>query len=164
MESPNTQSNSIMKNDTLDESIQKLRKNQSMGLAVLGGLSAFLFCTAIWALISIKIEYQVGYMAIGIGLIVGLAVRYSGQGYRWKYGLVGAIFSLLSIIVGNVLMVTMYVSFNEGIPFSSLLGSLDIRVFLDIMKSLFEPVDLVFYGITLYVGFKISYRRSNYRV
>ena len=155
---------STIKNEDLDSIVLKLRKRQNIRLAIVGGLSAFLFCSALWALISLITDYQVTYMAIGIGLIVGFAVRYSGQGYRWKYGLIGAIYSFLSIIVGNLLMVTLYVSHSENIQFSDLLLSLDFSVILAILWSIFKPSDLLFYGIAIYLGFKISYRRSNYKI
>jgi len=60
------------KNEDLDGAIIKLRKRQNIRLAIVGGLSAFLFCSVLWALLSLITDYQVTYMAIGIGLIVGL--------------------------------------------------------------------------------------------
>lgn len=151
-------------NEDLDSTIDKLRKRQNIRLAIFGGLSAFLFCSVLWALLSLITDYQVTYMAIGIGLIVGFAVRYSGQGYRWKYGLIGAIYSFLSIIVGNLILVTQYISHTENIPHSDVLLSLNFGIILAFLWGLFEPIDLLFYGIAIYLGFKISYRRSRYKI
>ena len=82
-------------------------------------------------------------------------MRYSGQGYRWKYGLIGAIYSLLSILVGNVLMVTLYVSHTKNLPHYDILLTLDFGIILAILWSIFEPLDLLYYDIAIYLGFKI---------
>ena len=148
----------------LDSNIDKLRKQQNMKLAILGGLSAFLFCSVLWALLTRITDYQVGYMAIGIGLIVGFAVRYSGRGYHWKFGLIGAIYSVLSIIVGNLIMVAQYISHTENIPHFDVIITVYFEIILAIILSLFESIDILFYGIAMYVAFKISYRRSQYKI
>ena len=63
-----------------EEVLERLRLHQSVGYALLGGCVAMLVSAALWAIISVALNFQIGYMAIGVGLLVGFTVRYFGIG------------------------------------------------------------------------------------
>src|SRR5690348_8928868 len=86
----------------LTEALKKeLQKQQDPVYAIVGGLSAALLSAVLWAVITVATKYQIGYMAVGVGLLVGFAVRLFGAGVDQYFGIIGAFFSLLGCLLGN---------------------------------------------------------------
>jgi hypothetical protein len=48
---------------------------------------------------------------------------------------------------------------EQAVPFMDVIGSLNVDVAIEIMKYTFSPIDLVFYGLALYYGYKFSFRQ-----
>ena len=90
--------------ETLPENIRaNLRKQQDLVLAVVGGLSAAVLGAIVWAMFTVATNYQIGYMAIAVGLLVGFSVRYFGAGVDKHFGYIGAILALVGCALGNLL-------------------------------------------------------------
>ena len=147
--------------DTAKASIltQRLRDNQNMGMGIIGGILAAFIGAAVWAVVTALTNYQVGFMAIGVGILVGYVVRRAGQGIDPVFGYVGAALALLGCVVGNLLTTCVIASMKEGVPFMEIIGGLNFNVAIEIMKYTFSPIDLVFYGLALYYGYKFSFRQ-----
>ena len=54
--------------------MQQIRDNQNLSVAVLAGAVAALVGAAVWAAITVATNWQIGFMAIGIGFLVGFYV------------------------------------------------------------------------------------------
>jgi len=139
--------------------LQQLRDNQNLSLGIVGGLGAAIAGAVVWALITALTQYQIGFMAIGVGLLVGYAVRRMGQGVDPVFGYFGAGLSLLGCVIGNILTTCIITSQQEGIALSQVLASLNPAVAVEIMKYTFSPIDLLFYGLAVYYGYKFSFRQ-----
>ncbi len=138
---------------------QQLRDNQNLSMGIVGGFGAAILGSVVWAVITALTLYQIGFMAIGVGFLVGYAVRRMGQGIDPMFGYFGAGLSLLGCIVGNLLTTCIIAANQEGIPLMQVLASLNPTVALEIMKYTFSPMDLLFYGIALYYGYRFSFRQ-----
>jgi len=139
--------------------IQQLKDNQNLGLGILGGLGGAAIGAAIWAGVTAATHFQIGWMAIGVGFLVGYGVRKLGQGIDSRFGVAGAILALLGCMAGNLLAVCIMVSSDQNIPFFDLLSRLDPNVCYAVMKETFHVMDILFYGIAIYEGYKFSIRR-----
>lgn len=137
---------------------QKLESEQNLVLGAVGGLAASLLGAAAWAGITVATGYQIGFMAIGIGFLVGFAVRTLGKGVTSVFGVVGAAFSLLGCALGNLLAVTALVAQNDGVAFLDAVSQLNPSLIQDLMVAFFNPMDALFYGIALYYGYKLAFR------
>ncbi len=145
--------------DGADSSVSQLGANmprQNLPLAIVAGLIASLVGAAIWAGITVATEYQIGYIAIAIGFIVGFAVRFAGRGYTTPFGVIGAVFALLGCVVGNILSMIGFISIEFDIGFFQLLQEFDYSLLPELMQETFHPMDLLFYAIALWAGFKYS--------
>ena len=71
-----------MDNETLslDEKLQQLNSKQSLSRGIVVGLIAAIVAAAIWAAITYFTEKMYALVAIGVGGIVGLGVRFGGKG------------------------------------------------------------------------------------
>ena len=125
-------------------------------MGIVAGLIAAVIGAALWAVITAVTEYQIGFMAIGVGLLVGIAVRTLGNGSTQQYAIVGAIFALLGCALGNLLTITYFLSINESAAFMDTLFSLTLDDIIQLMTATFEAMDLLFYALAVYCGFKYA--------
>ena len=131
-------------------------EGNSLPMALLAGCAAAAVGATLWATISVATNMQIGWMAIGIGFLVGYAVRRFGKGSEPTFQVLGAILSLLGCLGGNLLMVCVVASRQENIPLLTILTHLHPSVILDLMVETFSPMDLVFYAIAVYEGYRFS--------
>jgi hypothetical protein len=138
--------------------LEEIEENQSLPLGIVGGVAAALIGSVVWAAITVATEYQIGWMAIGVGFLVGLAVRTFGKGMSAQFGIAGAIIALFGCLLGNLISVCGFVATEEGIPIFDVIGRLDVKIAFEIMKATFEPIDILFYVFALYAGYRYSFR------
>lgn len=138
--------------------MEKFRSEQNMTGAVLAGFAAALAGAGVWTLVTVVTEYQIGWMAVGVGFLVGMAVRFAGKGLDMTYGVIGAILALLGCLLGNLFTVCWFVAEAESMAFMGVVSSLNFGVAADMITATFAPMDLLFYGIAVYEGFKLSIR------
>ena len=62
------------------DALEKMRAQQDLGFAVIGGFAAAVVGAIFWAAVTVATNYQIGYMAVVVGLLVGFSVRYFGSG------------------------------------------------------------------------------------
>jgi len=139
--------------------MQQIRDNQNLLLGVVGGVVAAGIGAAIWALITVVANYQIGWMAVGVGLLVGYAVRVCGKGIDKTFGLVGAVLSLLGCFSGNLLTTCILISRHQNIPFLHILNGLNPELIIRLTEATFNFMDLLFYAIAVYEGYKVSFRK-----
>jgi uncharacterized protein (DUF2062 family) len=144
----------------LENLMNHLKSEQSLSMAILGGLIASIVAAMIWAAITYATKFQIGFMAIGVGFLVGYAVKFFGKGMTTTFGIVGAVFSLFGCLLGNILTAIIAASFEEKIPVSSILMAFltNPMIVVEIFKATFSPIDLLFYGIAVYEGYRFSFR------
>lgn len=136
-----------------------LRQEQNLVMGAVYGLVAAVVGAAVWAGITIATEYQIGWMAVGVGFLVGIAVRAGGKGIDQVYGIVGAIMSLVGCALGNVITIAWFVGKEFGIPVTDVLAELDFTMIYEMMAATFQAIDLLFYALALYFGYRYAFRQ-----
>jgi hypothetical protein len=139
--------------------VQELKADQNLSFGIVGGVVAATIGATIWAIITAVTNYQIGWMAVGVGFLVGYAVRISGKGIDKTFGVAGAVLSILGCVAGNLLTACILISRHQNIPVLQLLSRLNPEIVVEIMKATFNPMDLLFYAIAVYEGYKFSFRR-----
>jgi len=143
----------------MEYALEILRGEQRMPLGLLAGAAAALTGAGIWAAVTVGTGYQIGWMAIGVGVLVGFAVRLSGKGIDKVYGIVGAGLALFGCLIGNLFAVCAMVASAESMPLAEVLGRLNPQAAVQLLTATFSPIDLLFYGLAVYEGYKFSFRR-----
>jgi hypothetical protein len=143
----------------LQRFIQEIKDNQSLLAGTLAGLAAALVGAGLWGVITALTKYQIGWMAVGVGFLVGMAVRTFGKGIDKPFGIAGAGISVLGCMAGNLLAVCIMISQQQQVPFSQILSGLNPEVATGLIKATFNPMDLLFYGLAIYAGYRFSFRR-----
>ncbi len=141
--------------------MQRLKDEQNFLLGFLGGAVAAVVAAILWALISVVADRQIGWMAIGVGFLVGIAVRFFGKGIDKRFGVLGAVLALVGCLAGNLLTVAILVAQQENVEFAQVALALlfDPELVIQIVAETFSPIDLLFYGLALYEGYRFSFRQ-----
>lgn len=133
------------------------RENQNLVLGLSAGVVAAVTGAVIWALITVATNYQIGWMAVGVGFLVGYAIRFFGKGVDQVFGIAGAVIALLGCVAGNFLTVVIVVAQQEQMGVTAVLARLTPGIIAALLKETFQPMDLLFYGIAVYEAYKFSF-------
>ncbi|HEY8934885.1 MAG TPA: hypothetical protein VIM65_06670 [Cyclobacteriaceae bacterium] len=137
---------------------EKLKLEQRLFPGIAGGAGAAIIGAILWAVITVVTNYQIGYMAVGVGFLVGISVRYFGKGIDPVFGIIGASLALIGCLLGNVLTMLALGAQAENISFIDVLLYANYSLIPDAMMETFSPMDVLFYGIAIYEGYKFSFR------
>ncbi len=143
----------------LEGLLRELRDNQNYGVGLLAGSVAAAVGAGLWAAVTVATDYQIGWMAVGIGFLVGHAVRVFGKGIDPPFRYMGAALSLLGCLAGNLLTVCIVVARQQNLPIGAVLSALNSGMVVEFLKATFDPMDLLFYAIAVYEGYQFSIRR-----
>jgi hypothetical protein len=137
---------------------RQVESEQNLSLAVMGGAVAALIGAALWAAITVFTQFQIGWMAIGVGFLVGFAVRWLGKGIGLSFGIAGAVLSLLGCLLGNLMSACGFVALKKAVPLMMILKPALLKPALafELLKAAFHPMDILFYAIAVYEGYKLN--------
>jgi hypothetical protein len=138
---------------------RRMRDEQDLARGAFAGFGAALLGACAWALITVLTGYQIGWMAIGVGFLVGYSVKTFGRGVDTVFGITGALFALLGCALGNLLSVAIVVASEAQVSTTFILSNLDFQAAKELMTATFNPMDLLFYGLALYEGYRFSFRK-----
>jgi hypothetical protein len=139
--------------------MQRRKAEQSMPLALAAGVVAALVGAAIWAIVTDVTGYQIGWMAVAVGFIVGYSVRYLGKGVERPYQYVGAMCALLGCVLGNYFAMAGYAAQQLHADIFTVISRIPLDKALSVMQESFQPMDLLFYAIAVYEGYRFSLKR-----
>jgi hypothetical protein len=134
-----------------------LSRGEHLFAGILAGVIAAAIGAGIWMGITVATDMHIGFVAIGIGALVGFAVRIFGNGRSMIFGLVGALLTLAGCLGGEILTVAHALSTPETDFFATLMH-LNL---VDTVTTIFRRADVityVIYGIGVFEGYKLSIR------
>jgi hypothetical protein len=129
---------------------------ENLPMGFMAGLVAAAVGAGLWALITIVTGFQIGWMAVGVGFVVGWAVRLAGKGTHGAFGIMGALLALGACAVGNLITVLVIAAGQFEIPVLQVFSRLTPDVVVNVMQATFKPIDLLFYAIAIYEGYRFS--------
>ena len=132
----------------------------NLPLGFMAGLVAAAAGAALWATITVITNYQIGWMAIGVGALVGVAVRAAGRGSSTTFGILGATLALTGCLVGNLLTGAVILSREWDVSLAVALSRLTPDLTVKVMTAIFSPMDLLFYALAIWQGYRLSIVKS----
>ena len=127
-------------------------------LGLVAGLVGVFVSALVWAGIAVATGSEIGWIAIGVGFLVGLLVRIGGRGVTIKFGILAAALSLVAILVGKYFSFIGFVMTEGGISLGEAISYVDASVYAEAMKVSFSVIDLLFYGLALWTGLKYGFK------
>ncbi|HLO16473.1 MAG TPA: hypothetical protein VK206_16695 [Anaerolineales bacterium] len=143
---------------TTQPAIEQLDNQPSLLMGLIGGGIAMLVGALIWGAISYFTEYQIGWMAIGVGFIVGIAIRFFGRGKTIGFGVSGAVLALIGCLLGNLIFYSGILAREEGVSFLRVffLLLLSPAAAIEVFSIAFNFMDILFYALAAYAGFSTA--------
>jgi hypothetical protein len=129
-----------------------------MGAAA--GLVVATLAAVVWAAISYLTHYQISWMALGVGAAVGATVRALSRSGGRLQAITSAALALFGCLLGNLLTAIAYATFHNGLSLPTILLSLllDPGLIVKVMVDTFEPLDLLFYAVATFTGYRAAAR------
>lgn len=155
----NDEAGNILLNSLPQEYLERLQMHENLAFAAIGGLFSAILSGILWAVITVTTEFQIGYMAVAVGFIVGYAVGFFGAGTSISFSFVGAICAFLGCLLGNLFSQIGFIAKYEDLSVLETLSLLDMNIIIEVMAASFHPMDILFYGIAVYEGFRFSQRK-----
>ena len=118
------------------------------------GLAAAIIGAIIWAVVTVTTKYQIGFMALGVGALVGFALRIGNGGK--VFGVLGAFLALFGCVLGNYLSLIAFASAEQHVAFFTMLNSADVTKVISAMWEDFVSTSILFYALAAYEGYKFS--------
>jgi hypothetical protein len=118
------------------------------------GLAAAILGAIIWAVVTVTAKYQIGFMALGVGALVGFALRIGNGGKL--FGILGAFLALFGCILGNYFSLNAFASAEEHVSFFTMLNNADPAKVIGVIWEDFMSMSIVFYALAAYEGYKFS--------
>ena len=140
------------------EIFEKLLKRQNLPLGILSSIVSGIICAFIWGKITFETHFQIGLMPIIVGAVVGIVMRFTGQGIERKFGVWGAIIAVLSCVLGNFFSIILFVGNSDGLGFFETLFFFRYSLLPSLMADTFHIIDILFYFIALAEGYRFSIR------
>jgi hypothetical protein len=143
-----------------DEQAVKIEDNaRENKLAVAAvGLAAMLAGAILWAAVTVITHSELGLMAIAVGFMVGFAIQKFRKQPDPVFGIWGAILALAGCVLGNALSFVVFVAQQTNTPLVDAFLRVSIPGLVSVMAQNFGAMDLLFYGIAIYEGYKFSSR------
>src|SRR6185312_8970545 len=124
--------------------------------ALLAGAAAAVIGAVLWAVVTVATKYQIGWMAVGVGFLVGIAVRKAGRAGSPRQAMIAAVLALLGCGLGNLLSACGFVAQQDSVGFWQVLGQLTPDIAIKLLQVTFSPMDILFYGIAIYQAYKLA--------
>jgi hypothetical protein len=123
------------------------------------GLAAAIIGAIVWAAVTVAAKYQIGFMAVGVGALVGFALRIGNGGKT--FGILGAFLALFGCILGNYFSLIGLAAGELHVPFFTVLNNSDTAKVISAMWEDFISASFLFYAIAAYEGYKFSAIRAS---
>lgn len=150
-----------MKQSDYDAMIESLNSNSSNVKSILLGLLMGIIGAVLWGII-VKISgYSLGIVAIGVGYMVSQGFIWGGRSTKMSMGIAAGVIALLSIFLGNIITVLMFLGEYWGLTFADTVANVYLHKLPELVISNMEAMDIVFYFIAISTAFRRSYVDEN---
>ncbi len=130
----------------LNEYIEQRRSQQNLVAGILAGLAGAAIGSIVWAVSAVVSEKEYAVVAVVVGFLVGCGVRFFGKGIETRFGVAGAILAVIGVVVGKMIATAIVASNTDKSPLTQLIDN-------------FHPIDLVFYAVALFQGYRFSFHK-----
>lgn len=136
------------------------RTHQQLSPAIMAGVVGSTTGAMAWLGLTVFTNLQVGWMAAGIGLLVGVMIRVTGHGIDRVFGIAGAVLTLTGCAAGTLLAGCWLLSAQTAeAGFADMVLALTPGLVVEIFKAMLSPMNIAYYAIGVVASYRLSIRR-----
>jgi len=143
---------------SVQPAIEQIDDQPNLLMGLIGGGVAMLVGAIVWGAFTYFTQYQIGWIAIGIGFLIGVAIRFFGRGKTLIFGIAGAILALIGCLLGNLIFYAGIIAQEESTSFLGMFFFLLLNpaAAMEVFMIAFDFMDILFYGLAAYAGFSAA--------
>lgn len=100
--------------------------------------------------------YELGIIAIALGLMVGGVIAFVKKSDHIYFGIIGALLALIACVLGKYFGMIGLIAQEYSVGYFNCMQNLTTDMVVSLFKETFSPIDLLFYGLAIYEGFRLS--------
>ena len=127
-------------------------------LGIGGAVVAAVLGAIAWAAITATTHFQIGYMAVGVGILAGYVMRVLSGGRDRADGIATGVIALLGCVLGNLLTTVVVIAQHQHyaiVPTALSVLTQPVLSF-ELLRDGFDWMDLLFYAIAVYAGYRTA--------
>jgi hypothetical protein len=124
--------------------------------AVLAGGGAALAGASLWMMLVVALHLRLGFLAIGIGVFVGAAVRQAARGRSEIFGVIAMFAAVFGCVLGDIAAGVLIRSDLAQVPVTLILKHAGFRYYREVFGSMITVRDVVFYCLALFASYKYA--------
>ncbi|MCX5376436.1 hypothetical protein [Streptomyces sp. NBC_00091] len=132
----------------------------NVGLGIVAAVVAALIAAAAYGGIMNAIDREVGYAAVGVGLLVGLAAGKIG-GRNPVLPVVAAVLALGAVYLGQMFYIALMTAEIANVGVVDVLDKVGVAGLNDVWKKATDFMSFVFFGIGAFVAFGAAKKASD---
>jgi len=137
------------------------QRRSSRRRGFLAGLVGTTVAAALWATIAVLGEAPIVWMALGVGILVGVSVRIGGRGADRKFGLVAATLAVLGCALGTLIWAAYFFAMG-GDPLQRLLRLITVpSVTWEVVSLAYDPRRVILYSVAALTAFGVAFRQAD---
>lgn len=140
------------------ELAEKLLSEQNFAAAVIVGAVATLLAAATYGITTAIWGFSYGFAAAGIGIAIGVSMRYLGHGIKMKFGVAASIYTIAGCVLGNVFRVVVQQVRGNSISPLDVFRNNELSVIAGWSVSYVSFVDLVFWLVAVFAAVFLTMR------
>jgi len=134
------------------------QRQQNFLLGFLAGFMAMLAGTGLWVAIAATVHCDCSFLAVGVGGLVGAAIRFFGRGVVWLFSGVAAVLVAAGCGLGTLFTAGSAFARSHETDFWATLGGLRPASALTLLQQQVGPVDIGFFALAAGLGWVLARR------
>ncbi|WP_226535921.1 hypothetical protein [Fictibacillus halophilus] len=133
-------------------------ESSNLSLPIIGAFLAAVVGGAVWAVIAIMTEYEIGFVAWAIGGLAGYSVFYLAKGkVNTTHQVIAVIASLIGILLGKYFIFGYFYTSS----LSGIFGSEVVTLFQENISSFFGGMDFIFVLLAVVTAWQLPGKLAN---
>ena len=133
-----------------DELAARLFSEQNFAAALVAGAVAALLAAVAYGIVVARWPYSYGFAAVGIGIVVGLAVGFLGRGISTRFSVAAAVYTIIGCVLGNLFRVVMQQALGTGLSPFEVFSDNSLSTLAEWAFSYVSLIDLVYWFVAVF--------------